>query len=164
MKTQIEPIAKRHVRDKFDCGDAALNQYLVRFARQNDTKGVAKAFVALDEHGQVVGYYTLSAAEVAFDDLPAEQRKHLPKYPVPAARIGRLAVDQSVQGQGLGGDLLIDALLRVLAAADHLGVRAIIVDAKDKHAKQFYQHYGFSKLADNPRTLFLPLNTARKLF
>ena len=161
---QIDPIANQHVRDKFDCGEPALDNYLAYHARKNDRKGVAKSFVVLDDHNQVLGYYSLSAAQIEFDHLPAEHHKQLPRYPVPAARIGKLAVDRAMQGRGLGGWLLVDALRRILAAADQMGVLVVIVDAKSERAKQFYVHYGFIELVNDPMTLFLPLETVRKSF
>lgn len=160
----IEPIDKKHVRDKFDCGEPALNEYLRSYARQNDDSDVAKCFVAVDDNKRVLGYYTLSSAGVEFNDLPAAYTKHLPKYPVPAARIGRFAVDTSMQRKKLGARLLIDALQRVARVTGDMAVKVVVVDAKSERAKEFYLHFGFIELVDCPTALFLPVDTIRQLF
>ena len=114
------------------------------------------------ESDSVIGYYTLSAASIALDDLPPEWAKRLPRYPtVPAVRIGRLAVDQRYRGQGLGGTLLADALGRTLRA--EIVCHAAIVDAKDDDAAGFYRHHGFLSFTGEARTLFLPLVRIRGL-
>jgi len=110
--------------------------------------------------GRLAGYYTLSAASIALADLPLAIQRKLPRYPtVPAARIGRLAVDRAFQGQGLGAALLYDALERVMASG--MGVFAALVDAKDDNAVRFYEHHGFMRLGSAAQTLFLPLASAR---
>ena len=159
----IEPIGAKHVRDAFDCGEPKLNEYLRRYARQNHDNGIAKAFVVADGNKRVIGYYTLSSADVEFENLPGDQKKHIPRYPIPAMRIGRFAVDTSVQRCGLGERLLIDALRRVMWISEQAGVRLILVDAKDEKAKQFYIRYGFLEFPDHPMNLFLPIDTAKQL-
>lgn len=159
---RIEPIGRQHRRENFDCGEPTLNEYLLRYARQNHINSIAKAFVAIDEGKQVHGYYTLSAASVEFAELPEAYKKRLPRYP--AARIGRLAVDMGLHGKGLGEYLLIDALQRVLGAADEIGVKIVLVDTLNKRAKAFYSHYGFSELPEHPMTLFLPIETIEQVF
>jgi len=109
----------------------------------------------------VAAYYTLSAASIPLVDLPREQARRLPRYPtLPAVRIGRLAVDQEFQGRGLGASMLIDAARRT-ARAD-AAVFALLVDAKNDRAVDFYRHHGFRPLVSRPRTLFLPLATAQR--
>ena len=165
IQKPIERLSKHHKRDLFDCGEPVLDEYLKRFARQNSDDGIARAFVAVTDDGskRVLGYYTLSSSHIGFEEIPASSRKRIPRYPVPAVRIGRLAVDQSMHGYGLGGILLIDALRRSLRVAEEIAVRAVVVDAKHEQAKAFYQHFGFSELVDKPLNLFLPIRTIRGL-
>ena len=112
--------------------------------------------VALADPSRIAGYYTLASASLWLADLPTSLSKKLPRCPtVPAIRMGRLAVDQSYQGQGLGGALLADALDR--AARAEIAAYALMVDAKDEAAAAFYRHHGFIALPDTPLSLFLPL-------
>jgi len=161
----IEELAKRHERAAFSCGVAELDEYLQRFAGQNQRTGVSHHFVAVEAPGQteVLGYYALSAGSVAFEKVPGDLTRRLPRYPIPVAHIGRLAVDRSVQGQGVGEDLLIDALTRIHRVSDQIGVHAVEVLAISDSARRFYQKYGFTSLADDHRHLYLPLCAARKL-
>lgn len=159
---EIRGIEERHRREDFDCGEEALNAYLRRYARQNHEHNIARTFVAVDAHDRVFGYYSLASASIEFDSLPAAYAKRVPRYPVPAVRIARLAVDRSVKGEGLGGKLLADALQRVLTASSEVAVKVVLVDAKNKAAIEFYRHYGFVELIDAPKTLFLPIETVIK--
>ena len=152
-------VEENHRRAEFDCGEETLNGYLRRYARQNHERNVARTFVAVDKHNRVLGYYSLASASIEFDSLPAAYAKRVPKFPVPAVRIARLAVDRSVKGEGLGGKLLADALQRILTASSVVAVKVALVDAKNEAAVEFYRHYGFMGLADAPMTLFLPIKT-----
>ena len=107
---------------------------------------------------KVLGFYTLSATGINFSSLPEGWQKKLPRYPIPMARIGRLAVDKSAQNQGLGKHLLMDALYRCVALAENIGIFGVLVDAKHDQAKQFYSKYGFCNLTHSPLTLILPLS------
>ena len=147
-------------RDTFDCGSEELNNFLKAKARQNQKAGFNRTFVAVksdDPDKKVLGFYSLSMGEIDLSNLPEALRKKFPKHPVPIARMGRLAVDKSTQGQGLGKFLLVDAMKRVQTASASVGVYALLVDAKDDPAKNFYKKYGFIELTDEPMTLFLPL-------
>jgi ribosomal protein S18 acetylase RimI-like enzyme len=160
----IEPLCAHHDRSSFSCGEPALDGYLQRQASQDVKRRVARVFVAIDAApGQIIGYYTLSAAEFSKAELPAAAAKRLPHYPVPAAVLGRLAVHQSCQGRGLGETLLMDAIHRTLRASEAMAVHAIVVDAKNDRAKAFYERYGFLSFATTPRRLFLSLETFEKL-
>lgn len=161
---RIEPIHKGHQRNAFDCGKDTLNDYLSRFARQNDEKNIAKTFVAIDGTGQVFGYYSLCTSQVEFAELPDELSRILPEYPVPAALIARLAVDRSTIGKGLGARLLINSLQRILTASADMAVKVIIVDALDDEARSFYKHYGFIALPGQEYKLFLPIETIQSLY
>lgn len=153
-----------HDRSAFACGAPALDRYIREHASQDVKRDVARVFVAVAGEGAIVrGYYTLSAASFQRDSLPAEQAKRLPRYPVPAALLGRLAVDESTKGKGLGAFLLMDALNRLLLATQTLAVHALVVDAKDEAAAAFYRKYGFIPFPDSGRRLFLPMATVRRL-
>ena len=162
-KWGIEPLASAHDRS-FDCGCPDLNDYIRRYAGQNDRLDISRTYVAVAPGESVVGgYYAVSAGAVAREALPPKHRKRLPQYPVPSVRLGRLAVDRRRQGQGLGELLLVDALTRVVSASVDIGIRAVIVDAINEAARGFYRHFGFLSLRDEPLHLFLPIDTIRKL-
>jgi len=125
---------------------------------------VAQVFVAIGGAPEkIAGYYSLSAASFEKDELPPALAKRLPHYPVPAAVLGRLAINRPHQGRGLGEMLLLDAIRRVVLASRIIAVYAIIVDAKSEAARAFYERYGFRTFASEPRRLFLPLETFEKL-
>jgi GNAT superfamily N-acetyltransferase len=155
-----EAIARRHDRHGFDCGSPELNEYLKRYARQNHESGGAKTFVAVppSEPTRVMGYYSISPGAIEFARVPAELTKKLGRYEVPVFRLGRLAVSLSVQGQGLGGDLLLAAGSRALAVAAEVGGVALAIDAKDARAASWYEQFGAMRLLDDPFKLILPLN------
>lgn len=163
---RIEPLARSHDRSRFACGEPALDEYLARFARQNHESGVAKTFVAVgsDSPRRVLGYYSISAGAIDRDNLPAHAAKRFPSFPIPVARLARLAVDREFQGRGLGEDLLLDALNRVLRASGDIGIVAVLLDAKHENAKRFYARYEFEGLPDQPFTLWLPMAAVVKLF
>ena len=148
-----------HDRLGFDCGVPALNEYLRRFAEQHRRKGISAVYVLVDSAAPTVilGYYTLSAAEVDVSLLADEDRKRLPRYPVPCFRMGRLACRADQRGRGLGKLLIGCAVDRCLKARTEVAAYALIVDAKDANAQAFYEHFGFTPLTDRPMTLYLPL-------
>jgi len=158
---RIEPFDKaKHQRAGFSCGLPALDEFLRAFVTQYEKRRLGKTFVAVPttEDTRVVGYYTLAAGAVAFAHLPPQVAKKLPKHPVPVVLLARLAVDRSVQGQGLGEMLLTDALCRVLELSKSLGVFAVEVLAIDERAASFYAKYGCTRLADDTRHLYLPIS------
>lgn len=158
----LAPLNGTHDRNAFNCDSEPLNRYLREQATQDVRRRVAACFVALTEGQQIAGYYTLASASLLLADLPLNIGKKLPRYPtVPAVRMGRLAVDLTFKGQGLGGALLADALAR--AARSEIAAFALMVDAKDETASAFYKHHGFIALLDSPLTLFLPLATVQLL-
>ena len=155
-----EPIAKRHDRSAFDCGDADLNAFLERHARQSHEKGGAKTFLAIDdEDSKIFGFYSLSPASIAYERTPDVVRKGLARYEVPVFRLGRLAVDISVQGQGLGGQLLLAAGRRCLRVAAEAGGVALLIDARNEGVADWYASYGAVPLRDAPLSLLLPFKT-----
>jgi GNAT superfamily N-acetyltransferase len=155
------PISKLHDRDSFDCGDPELNEFLLRHARQNHEKGGSKTFVATpaDDHRRILGFYSLSPASIDYARTPALMKKGLARHDVPVFRLGRLAVDLTVQGQGLGGQLLLTAGRRCLLAAAQVGGVALLIDAKNERAASWYESYGAVSLLDTPQSLLLPLTT-----
>lgn len=156
-----EPISKRHNRDAFDCGEEALNEFLRRYARRSHEFGGAKTFVAVKDAvpETVLGFYSLCPASVEYARTPEIVRRGLARYDVPAFRLARLAVDRSVQGQGLGGQLLLIAGRRCLLAAAEIGGVALLIDAKNERVAQWYAGYGAIPLLDAPLSLLLPLAT-----
>jgi len=151
--------SRHHDRAGFDCGVDALNRYLKTLAGQHRAKGIATSFVLIDANQPttILGFYSLSAAALAFDRLSEADRKGLPAYPIPAVRIGRLATSTSSRGQGLGELLLQNAIKRILLARTTLGVYAIVAEAKDAAAESFYSKYGFRLCDTETRQLYLPL-------
>jgi GNAT superfamily N-acetyltransferase len=156
------PIAKRHDRAAFDCGDADLNLYLHKYARQNHESGGAKCFVAASSSApaRILAFYTLSPASLEYSRTPALAKKGLGRYDVPVFRLGRLAVDKSVQGRGLGGALLLRAADRCIRVARDVGGVALLIDAKNDRAASWYESYGALRLDDAPLSLVLPLAVA----
>ena len=156
----VEPLGAHHDRDSFSCGIAELDEYIRKRASQDVRRRIARVFVATgDTPRGIAGYYSLSAASFRREELAEEIARRLPRYPVPAAILGRLAVDRAYQGRGLGEFLLADACNRVLEASRAMGVFALIVDATNEHAAAFYERYGFKRLPDTPGRLFLPTET-----
>lgn len=148
-----------HDRAGFDCGVLELNIYLQRFANQHRLRGIASVFVLTDAGApdKILGYYTLSAAEVDAASLSEADRKHLPRYPLPCFRMGRLAASAGMRRRGIGRLLVGCAVDRCLKAREQVAAHALIVDAKDEQAKGFYQHYGFTVFPSQPLALYLPL-------
>lgn len=156
---RIEALAPTSARADFSCGVASLDRYLREQATQDIKRRVANCFVALADDGAIAGYYTLAATSLPLTDLPAEDARRLPRYPLlPAALIGRLAIDRRFQGRRLGGALVMDAAAR--AGRSDPAVYALLVEAKDEAAAGFYEHLQFRRFASRPMTLFLPLATA----
>lgn len=142
----------------FRCGQAILDEYIRRYAAQDVRRNVARVFIAVPESNpqKLAGFFTLSAGSVNCFDLPESLAKKLPRYPVPVALIGRLAVASDFQGKGLGSILLADACRKVAHASATLVVTGIVVHAKDVAAAAFYRHFGFLALPGQPARLLLP--------
>jgi predicted GNAT family N-acyltransferase len=152
-------LGSHHERAAFVSGVPALDQFLLQYAAQQAKKGVTTVRVLVDSNAshEIIGYYTLSAAQVDAANLPPELQKKLPRYPVPCFRMGRLAVHIGARGKGYGAMLLALAVERCQEARKHVAGYALIVDAKDDHAKAFYAHHGFVSLAGQPLSLYIPL-------
>lgn len=158
----IEPLATRHDRRIFSCGVEALDLYLRRFARQHAQANISRTYVAVN--GTTVrGFYSLSMSGIRRDNLPEKYWTRFPNFPLPIARLARLAVDLSHQRQGLGELLLSDALQRCLQISVSIGMLGVIVDAKDEPARAWYERYEFERLPDAPQSLWLPTAAILKL-
>jgi GNAT superfamily N-acetyltransferase len=157
-----EPISKQRDRARFDCGEPVLNDFLRRHARQSHDKGGAKNFLAVSDLDKaILGFYTLCPASLSYARAPEIIRKGLARHDVPVFRLGRLAVDSTVQGKGLEGQLILAAGRRCMLAAAEVGGVAMLIDAKNDRAAEWYSSYGAVPLADAPLTLLLPLVTVR---
>ncbi|MGC1273193.1 MAG: GNAT family N-acetyltransferase [Planctomycetaceae bacterium] len=141
-----------------------LNDWLKSRAGQFDSRDLSRTFVATRPADAVVcGYYAISTHRVLYEDLPASEAKGLPRLDVPVVLLGRLAVDKTVHGQGLGALLLVDALRRALHISEQVGIRAVEVDAIDEAARRFYLKFGFRPLNDDPKHLLMPMHEIRQL-
>jgi len=161
MNLLVSELAARHDRSDFDCGEPALNQFLQRLARRQSTRDFSKTYVACEpDLPRIFGFYAISSGSIDFAHWSPDLR--LPRYPVPVARLGRLAVDTRAQGQGIGRVLLSHAVNLALMLSAHIGLYALVVDAKDEVAAAFYIRHGFVCFSDRPLKLFLTLDVARQ--
>ena len=158
----IEALSPSHNHRRFSCGDSQLDDYLQRFARQHAASNVSRTYVAsLGE--AILGYYSIAMSSIAKAQLPERYLARFPNFPLPVARLARLAVDTRFQRQGLGELLLADALYRCHRLAGEIGMVGVIVDAKHEKAKAYYQRFEFESLPDSPLTLWLPITAIAKL-
>lgn len=160
MSLQLGPPAvldTTHVLDGFRCGEAILDDWLIRRALANQLSGASRTFVVVDPAQRVFGYYALAAGAVSHALATRAVRQNMPD-PVPVMVLARLAVDQRAQGIKLGAPLLQDAHRRTLAVAQNVRVRALLVHAISESAQRFYEHYGFKSSPAHPMTLMLRLN------
>lgn len=154
----IEHLDRAHERRDFTCGKAPLDDFLRTLVSQYEKRDLGRTYVAIRQGDKrVFGYYTLAAGSVSFQNVPSRAAKKLPKHPVPVILLARLAVDQTVRGQGLGRVLLLDALTRSLELSANLGIHAVEVDAIDEEARQYYHKYGFVALEDSPLHMYLSI-------
>jgi GNAT superfamily N-acetyltransferase len=157
----IEPLNTTHDRADFHCDVEALDRYIHRQAGQDIKRRISRVFAAAlpDNPKKVIGYYSLSTLSIELNQLPEKLARKLPKHPVPAALIGRLAVSKTAQGHGVGKMLLADAVKRTLSVSVQIAIYAMVVDAIDDKAKGFYEQFGFARLSDDSPRLFLPLKS-----
>ncbi len=161
----VERLAKHHDRADFDCGNPALSDWLRQHAGQSEAKDVTRTYVLVGPgHARISGYYAISACQVRYENLPPHSTKRLPKrMSIPAALLGKLAVERTLHGRGMGGVLLVDALRRIHGLADEIGIRTVVVDAIDDRARAFYLHYGFEPMIGYPDRQFLGVRTIQHL-
>jgi GNAT superfamily N-acetyltransferase len=156
--TPPEKLNADHDLTQFSCGEPSLDYWLRNRALQNEKTGASRTYVVCAE-GCVVGYYALAAGAVAHTEATSRAKRNMPD-PVPVILIGRFAIDSRFQGRGVGADLLRDAVLRTLQAAEIAGIRAILVSAISPNAKRFYERYGFIASPANPRILMITVTEA----
>ena len=154
-----EPLAADHRIDAFACGEAVLDDWLRRRARANRASGASRTYVVC-EGKRVVGYYALASGAIAQAGVPGRFRRNMPD-PIPMVVLGRLAVDRSWQGRGLGRAMFRDAARRVSHAADTIGIRGIVVHAVSEEARMFYVALGFDPCPAEAMTLVVTLNDLR---
>ena len=157
----IKEIQRKSLLKNFDCGIEQLNEFLSRYAIKNDELGIGRTFIALNSSNYILGYFTLATAQVAYQEIPDECKGKLPKYPIPALRIARLAVNKELQGNGIGKWLLSQVFIKAVQVSDITGLYLIIVDAKET-SKSFYEYYGFQRLVDEELSYFIVVDTVRK--
>jgi GNAT superfamily N-acetyltransferase len=159
-------LTRGYHRENFSCGNDSLDRYLQTQARQDMQRHLAQVFVLVGEDQRTIqGYYTLSNSSLLLSELPEALRRRLPRYPkIPVTLLGRLAVHTRYQGQGIGRLLLVDALHRSVLQAAEIASMAVVVDAIDETAANFYKKYHFLPLPETPHTLFLEMATIQKLF
>lgn len=161
---EIKRLDKIQDRNVFDCGVEPLNDYLKKYALQNQKKDSGRTYVATNEKNQIIGYYTLVFGSVSIEETTPEISAGLGKYPIPMILLARLAVDKNQKGKGLGKALMRDALLRAVRAvraSEIAGLRAFLVHAKDESAKIFYEKLGFQPSPHNEFHLFLKMSDIR---
>jgi len=160
---KIELLDKSHGRKQFECGNTLLNLFLQKSARQHISKGMSRTFVLINDEKpkEILGFYTLSICEVETDYLPPTIAK---KYPdqVPGLKLARLAVSKVHQHKGYGNYLIGSAVEKVIVISENVGIIGLFVDAKDNHAKEYYEQFGFISLNGSPLILFLPIQTLIK--
>lgn len=153
------PLDGSHDLSAFDCGEPSLNAWLKDRAPRNQGTGATRTFVLVRD-GKVIAYHALAAGSVHRATATARARRNMPE-PVPALVLGRLAVDLGWQNKGLGGELLRDAVLRAVQAADMVGIRGMLVHALSEEAKAFYLRRGFRPSPIDPMTVMITLAEAR---
>ena len=157
------PLAAQHRLEGFDCGKRALNDWLVRHARQAQGSGSAKTFVVTEDDDRVAGYFSLAVGQVDTLDAPERIRRGMGRYPVPVVILARLAVSREYQGRGIGVGMLQDAVRRTLAIAEQAGVRAMLVHPIDEDAARFYTRFGFIASPLREQQLLMVLKDAKKV-
>ena len=158
----IEALRPTHDRRAFSCGVDALDEYLRRFARQHSDANISRTYVAT-QGATVRGFYSLAMSAIRKENLPTKHASRFPNFPLPVARLARLAVDTRNQRQGMGDLLLADALARCLRLSTEIGMVGVIVDAKDEKARGWYERYEFERFPDSPLTLWLPASALQRL-
>lgn len=158
---ETKPLDKLQGRSSFDCEVELLNDYLKKYALQNQKKDSSRTYVVADDDNRIIGYYTLVFGSVSADEATPEISSGVGKYPIPVILLARLAIDKTHKGKGLGKILMKDALLRAVQASEIAGLRAFLVHAKDETAKAFYAKFGFQPSPHNEFHLFLKMSDIR---
>lgn len=164
QQTKFSPsksLDKSHDRDSFDCGVELLNEYLKKYALQNQKKDAGRTYVVTNKENRIVGYYSLVFGSVSQEETTSEVSAGLGRYRIPVILLARLAIDVVEKGKGLGKALVRDALIRALRASEIAGLRAVLVHAKDESAKSFYQKLGFVSAPHNEFHLFMKMSDVK---
>jgi GNAT superfamily N-acetyltransferase len=151
---RIEKLHRRHAVETFDCGDEALNRFLLRYALPNQMANASQTYIGLTDTDAILGFYTLAVGEARYDSAPERLTKGLARHPVPVMLLARLGVSVAWQGKRIGVGLLRDAVLRTLQVADIAGVRALAVHAKNDVVRAFYERFDFQPSPTDPLHLF----------
>jgi predicted N-acetyltransferase YhbS len=152
--TAPQPLSENHVTENFDCGNEFLNEWLKKFALINSRANTAKTFVVCDHH-KAIGYYSLAMGSVDYELSTSRIKKGLARHPIPVVVLARLAVDLDYQKKRIGVSLLKDAFLRTLLISEHIGARAVFVNAKDDNARKFYERHGFKPMPSDTLKLLI---------
>ena len=160
--TAPEPLRLDHDIQGFDCGRPSLNDWLKKKAlKAQQVGGSARTYVVCLSAERVVGYFSLATGSINREDVPGKVKRNMPN-PIPVVLLGRLAVDQTLTGQGIGAGLLKDALMRIINAAEQIGVRAVLVHALDEQARNFYLKHGFYESPTNDLTLMVTVEEIQR--
>jgi GNAT superfamily N-acetyltransferase len=168
MNSNVQPVLRptplrpEHPVAEFDCGDETLNRFLAKFALSSELSHSSRTYVALSE-GKIAGYYSLTVTSLEYEQGSKRLQKGLARHLIPMLLLARLAVDRRFQRQGLGAELLRDAMLRAISVSDQAGVRGVLVHAKDDAAKRFYQRFDFEPLAGNDLHLVMLMKDLKRI-
>jgi len=160
---RIEKLNRRHAVETFDCGEEALNRFLVRYALPSQMANASQTYVGTANNDTIVGFYTLAVGEVRYENASERLSKGLARHPVPVMLLARLGADRNWRGKGIGAGLLRDAILRTLQAADIAGVRALVVHAKNEAARSFYEQFDFEPSPTDPLHLYALIKDLKNL-
>lgn len=163
MGFRIEKLHRRHEVESFDCGEEALNRFLVRFALPNQMANASQTYIGLSDDDAIVGFYTLVVGEVRYDEAPERLTKGLAKHPVPVMLLARLGVSKAWKSKRIDAGMLRDAVLRTLQVADIAGIRALVVHAKNDAARMFYERFDFQPSPTDPLHMFTLIKDLRNL-
>ena len=162
---RVERLREQHDLSRFGCGNKALDDWLRGHAWENQRRDLSRTFVLVDDDGLVVGYYALTMGGVTKQDLPRRLGRGLPGYPIGMVLLARLAIDAGHQGEGLGRDLLVDAIEQASAAGQYAAARFIAVDPIDESARRFYRRFGFAEIdGDRQSRMYLRIDNALSSF
>lgn len=159
-----EPLKDAHDVSNFDCGELSLDDWLTQKAKKSQLGNTARTFVCLDpETARVVGFVSLASGSVRREQAPGALARNAPD-PIPVAVLARLAVDRRYQGNGLGSLLVVHALQQVIAAAQHVAIKAVVVNPINEDSAAFYENHGFKPMPDDDSTRYLALGETLKTF
>lgn len=166
LQLEFGTLTESDITAGFDCGISSLNDYLTSFALLNQSRHLSVTtlgYIRQSDLKEIIGYYTLCPAQIDVNELPKKVGRSLPKYPVPALRLCRLAVNKNYQNMKCGRELLVHALNKTLHLSVEVGGYCVLVDAINDQAKSFYEHFGFVPLQNHSRFLFMPIKAIKSM-